>query len=103
MSVRIQKLPAPIATPPSESAMVMGNVACGLPSLRSSRVIVESPQLGTQTLPNPAASPEHGCFPTANGVMALLFGSSRPTVFFGEFETQTSLSIAIQSGAPANS
>jgi hypothetical protein len=41
--------------------------------------------------------------PTANVVALLLFGSRRATMFFGEFETQTSLSTAIQSGAPANS
>jgi hypothetical protein len=34
---------------------------------------------------------------------ALVFGSRRETLFFGEFETQTSLSTAIQSGAPGTS
>ena len=80
--------------------MVIGTVACVAPSFRSSLVSVESPQFGTQTLPKPAASPEHGSLPTVNVVTALPDGSSRETVPFGEFETQTSLSTAIQSGAP---
>jgi len=66
-------------------------------------VIVESPQFGTHTLPNPAASPEQGFLPTANVVTVLLFGSSLDTVPFGEFETHISLSAAIQSGAPGTS
>ena len=65
--------------------------------------MVESPQFGTQTLPKPAASPEPGFLPTAKVVTALLLGSSRETLFFGEFETHTSLSTAIQSGAPGTS
>ena len=64
---------------------------------------MESPQLGTQRLPNPAARPEQGFLPTVNVVAALLFGSSRDTAFFGEFDTHTSLSTAIQSGAPGTS
>src|SRR5262245_40890656 len=90
--------------PPSESAIVIGKVACALPSLRSRRVMVESPQFGTHTLPNPAARPEHGCVPTVMvAITAALFGSSRETLFLGEFETHTSLSTAIQSGAPGTS
>ena len=104
MSVRIQKLPAPIAMPPSSSAMVIGKVACVLPSFRSSRVIVESPQLGTHTLPKPAARPGAGMLADAIvAVTVAVFGSRRDTLFFGEFETQTSLSTAIQSGAPGTS
>jgi hypothetical protein len=60
--------------------------------------------LGTHTLPKPAASPEQGSLPTVMVAMTrLLLGSSRDTLFFGEFETHTSLSIAIQSGAPGTS
>src|SRR5262249_38242836 len=75
LSVIIQYEPAPIAMPPSLLPIVDGNVAETLPVFRSIRETVLSPQFGTQRLPNPAASPEHGRAPT---VMV-----SRITFFFG--------------------
>ena len=68
---------------------------------RSTRVSVWSAQLGTQRLPNAAASPEQGRLPT--GIVAatvFVVGFSRATLSFGLFETQTSSSTAIQSGEP---
>ncbi|HZV91960.1 MAG TPA: hypothetical protein VFF72_02015, partial [Caldimonas sp.] len=58
------------------------------------------PQFGTHNEPNPTASPEHGALPTVNVLTVSLAGSRRDTVFLGWFETHTSLSTDIQSGAP---
>src|SRR6266700_1684983 len=101
LSVTIQMLPAPAAMEPSVLPMAQGMVAVTLPVLRSTRESVWSPQLGTQRLPNPAARPEHGRFPTSIvPAAALVFGFSRTTLSRGLFEIQMSSSTAIQSGAP---
>src|SRR5262249_24652852 len=95
-------LPAPAAIEPSELPIVVLIVALISPVFRSSRVMVLSPQSGTQSVANAAVSPEHGRLPVAI-VAATVFalGSKRATVPFGAFETQTDSSTAIQSGAPA--
>ena len=103
-SVIIQTLPAPIAMPPSLLPIVSGSVAVTLPVFRSMREMLGSPQLGTQTEPNPAARPEHGFLPTVIvSTIVLASGSMRVTVCFGEFETQTCSSMASQSGTPGMS
>src|SRR5262245_29815457 len=104
LSVTSQMLPAPAAKPPSESAIPIGIVAVTFPSLRSTRASVLSPQMGIHKLPKPVARPEQGLFPTVIVPITLLdFGSILATVFFGELETQTDSSVAIQSGAPGTS
>src|SRR5579871_3005779 len=69
----------------------------------SMRETVLSPQLGTQMLPNPAASPEQGRLPTAmTAVTVLVFTSMRWTVFLGAFETHSASSVeTCQSGEPS--
>ena len=77
-------LPAPLASPPSLSPIVSGRVAVTFPVFRSMRETLGSSQLGTQRLPKPAASPEHGPLPTAIvSTIVLAFGSIRVTLFFG--------------------
>src|SRR4029079_8464676 len=101
VSVINQTLPAPAAIPPSLSPIVVGSVAVTVPVFRSTRDIVDSPQLGTHRVPKPAASPEHGALPTLiRPTTALARGSMRVTEFAGSFETHTSSSMASQSGAP---
>ena len=97
----IQTLPAPAAIEPSEFPIVVLIVAVTSPVFRSTREIVWSPQLGTHTLPNPAARPEQGLarrrsWPTT----VFVLGSRRDTLSFGLFETHTCSSIASQSGVP---
>src|SRR5438552_1424325 len=67
------------------------------------RESVLSPQFGTQTLPKPHASPEHGRLPTSTAVTTVLvFTSRRWTVFFGPLVTQTESSVSTcQSGVPS--
>src|SRR5688500_762766 len=108
-SVITHTLPAPVARPPSDCWTSKGSVASTLPSFRLTRIRLLpvpsfAPQLGTHRLPNPTASPEHGCLPTAM-LAATLFvlGSSRWTVSFGLFETHTCSSMARQSGTPGSS
>src|SRR5262249_56382613 len=100
-SVMIQMLSAPATIEPSDSPILLFMVAVTAPLFRSTREIVLSPQLGTHRLPKSAASPEHGSLPTVVVVTAFDFGSSRDTVFFGSFDTQTmvlTVSMASQSG-----
>src|SRR5581483_2344466 len=100
-SVTIQTLPAPVAIEPSVFPIVVLIVDATAPLFRSTRAIVESPQLGTQRLPKPAARPEHGRLPVAIvAATVFVFGSSFATLSFGLFEIQTASSTAIQSGAP---
>src|SRR5262245_43303731 len=95
-------LPAPETTEPSELPIAVPSVAFVSPVFRSSRVIVLSPQFGTQSVPNAAASPEHGRLPVAMmAATVLVLGSNLATVPLGAFETQTDSSTAIQSGEPA--
>src|SRR5215471_21207830 len=69
----------------------------------SIRDTVLSPQFGTHTLPNPAARPEQGFFPTGiTAATLLVFGSSRWTVFLGPLETHWASSVVTcQSGEPS--
>src|ERR1043166_507928 len=90
------------AMPPSLSAGGIGRVAVTWFVFISMRESVLSPQLGTHTLPNPAASPEHGLAPTViTAATGLVFGSSPLTVFFGLLVPHTaSAVITCQSGVP---
>ena len=69
----------------------------------STREMVLSPQFGTHTLPKPAASPEHGRFPTVTAAAtAFVLTSNRCTEFFGPFDTQIASSVTTcQSGVPS--
>src|SRR3954470_14741126 len=64
-SVISQMLPAPATIDPSELPIVVLIVAFTSPLFRSTRVIVLSPQCGTQSVPNAAARPEQGRAPVA--------------------------------------
>src|SRR6478609_9717147 len=100
-SVMIQMLPPPATIDPSELPIVDRMVAVTVPVFRSTRLNVESPQLGTHKLPNAAARPEQGRLPTGIVVATVLvFAASRVTLSLGLFEIQTSSSTAIQSGDP---
>src|SRR4051794_16387754 len=95
-------LPAPATIDPSGLPIVVLIVAFTSPLFRSTRVIVLSPQCGTQSVPNAAARPEQGRAPVAIvAATVFVFGSKRATVPFGAFETHTDSSTAIQSGEPA--
>src|SRR5450432_1134271 len=90
------------AIPPSLWDGEIGSVAVTWLVLRSMRESVLSPQFGTQMLPNPSASPEHGCLPTAMAATTVLvFGSSRCTMPLGPLATHTASPVmTCQSGAP---
>src|SRR6267142_2899104 len=89
-SLSIHTLSALVAIPPSLSAGPAEIVAATSFVFISTRESVWSPQFGTHMLPKPAASPEHGFFPTSTVAITLfVLGSSRCTVFFGLLVTQT--------------
>src|SRR5258707_432167 len=90
------------AIPPSLAAGGMGSVAVTWLVFGSIRESVLSPQLGTQILPNPAASPEQGRLPTKTAATTVLvFGSRRCTVPLGPLVTHTASSVTTcQSGVP---
>src|SRR5580658_1970653 len=90
VSVRYQILSSLAAMQPSVSAGPRGMVATTLLVATSTRESVLSPQLGTQILPNAAASPAHGSLPTGTTAATLLvFGSSRVMESLGLFPIQT--------------
>src|ERR1700681_4411535 len=103
VSVKYQTLSSLAAMAPSVLAGPSGIVATTLFVATSMRDRVLSPQLGTQTLPNPTASPEQGSLPTGMTAATLfVFGSSRAIVFFGLSPIHTeSGRIATQSGDPS--
>ncbi len=108
MSLTIQKLPSPVATPPSLCAgpiSIVATTALVFISIRETDLPapLRSPQLGTQMVPNPAANPEQGRVPTVTAANTLfVFGSSRCTVFFGPLVTHTASSVrTCQSGVPS--
>src|SRR5215831_9246115 len=103
LSVSIQTESMLVAIPPSLLAGAKGRVALTLFVFVSMRDIVLSPQFGTQILPKPQASPEHGRLPTSTAATTVLvFTSRRWTVFFGPFVTQTASSVrTCQSGVPS--
>src|SRR5580700_8772619 len=104
LSVSIQTLSGLVASPPSESAMPMGNVAVTLLVLRSTRERLWSPQFGTQRLSKPIARPEQGALPTVMvSTTLLVLGSIRTTLSLGLFEIQTASPTTIQSGEPGTS
>src|SRR5437867_4635543 len=77
-SDNIHTLSALAAIPPSLFAGPAKTVATISFVFTPIRDIVLSPQLGTQMLPNPAASPEHGFFPTSIvAATVFVFASSR--------------------------
>src|SRR5215831_7499044 len=102
-SVKYQMLSSLAAIPPSVSAGPSGIVATTLFVATSIRESVLSPQFGTQTLPNPAASPEQGSLPTGTVAATLfVFGSILVIAPLGLFEIHTeSGRMATQSGAPS--
>src|SRR5580693_3450702 len=102
-SVTIHTASGLAAMPPSLCEGVAATAATTALVLMSTRETTFSPQLGTQMLPKPAASPEHGRRPTVIAASTLLvLGSSRWIVFLGPFETQTASSvITCQSGVPS--
>src|SRR5580765_242357 len=94
-------LPAPAAIDPSVLPLVVLIVAETAPVFKSTRLTVWSPQFGTQRLPKPAATREQGALPTVTVAVTVFgLGSSRDTLFFGLFDTQTAASTASQSGVP---
>src|ERR1700674_850245 len=102
-SVKYQMLSSLAAMAPAVSAGPSGIVATTLLVATSMRDRVLSPQFGTQTLPNPTASPEQGSLPTGMTAATLfVFGSNRAIMFFGLSPIHTeSGSIATQSGDPS--
>src|ERR1700733_14532037 len=103
LSVRYQMLSSLAAMAPSVSARPSGLVAITLLVATSTRESVLSPQLGTQMLPNAAAKPAHGSFPTGTTVATLfVLGSSRTMEFRGLFPIQTESGRTVtQSGDPS--
>jgi hypothetical protein len=84
------------------SAIVVAILATTLFVVGSTRSIRLLPQQGTQMLPNPIPSPEHGAFPVATLATTLLFvGSIRERLFLAILEIQMAPSpMPAQSGLP---
>src|ERR1051326_474468 len=113
LSLTTQTASGLVVKPPSLLAMPIGIVAATALVLMSTRAsaglapfstLGRSPHSGTHTLPNPAASPEHGRLPTSMvAATVLVFTSSRWIVFLGPLETQTASSVTpCQSGVPGS-
>src|SRR5665213_4496176 len=101
LSDGIHTLPSPAAMPPSVSATPVMIAATRWCVCRSRRHTLPSPQLGTQTLPKPTASPAQGDLPTGIvATMLLVLGSIFETLFLGLLEIQMLPPMATQSGDP---